>query len=509
MKTKCLILALSTLTCIGTLHANPYTMARVARISAYPPEIEIMVPLLIDDTLDVSGYEIYTSVDTAIINDGVVIRSEYFTFDSTNTSGFTINSEGDYIFINIEMDGEPLFYDSERFGNRGPLSPPLKGHPSIMKGYFSDHRIPEWPWFFLTFDFANPDLGWTDIIISEINAHSTWRAGSNFIELFNMGDEARTLDGWQIVCDTIYDLPGNAIIPAFGFYVIDENDFPLSFDMDISMDNIYLISPDSLWVYRGPRLVDQVGWSTDHGENVSFMRYPDGDVDSSLYMTDFLGSNDATSTTFENGFPTRGAANRHESPGFVVIGATADSLDEGTARIHWTDPIWDETFTASMLVKSHDDFVTTPEEGEIIYTGADQEHIEQFIIPSTPYYFTVFARDYGGQYSTPTEESQAFIYFNAVGIKEDNLPEKFSVFRCYPNPFNARTTISFSLENQSPVNISIYDIIGRLVDVLTSQTYDAGNHSLIWDAGEQPSGIYFARLSAGEAVKTNRMVLIK
>jgi len=79
----------------------------------------------------------------------------------------------------------------------------------------------------------------------------------------------------------------------------------------------------------------------------------------------------------------------------------------------------------------------------------------------------------------------------------------------HPNPFNAQTTISFSIDYQSQVNISIYDITGRLVEVLTSQTYDTGSHTLIWDASGQPSGIYFTRLTAGEAVSTSRMVLLK
>jgi len=79
----------------------------------------------------------------------------------------------------------------------------------------------------------------------------------------------------------------------------------------------------------------------------------------------------------------------------------------------------------------------------------------------------------------------------------------------FPNPFNVQTTISFSLACQSQVNISIYDITGRLVDLLASKYYDVGKHELVWDATGQPSGIYFARLRAGEYFKTNRMVLLK
>ncbi len=84
------------------------------------------------------------------------------------------------------------------------------------------------------------------------------------------------------------------------------------------------------------------------------MRFPDGDVDTTWlsWKWDFRGYDDETSTSFENGFPSRGAPNRHESPGFVIIGTAADSVDEATARIHWTDPIWDELFEYSLLVKS-------------------------------------------------------------------------------------------------------------------------------------------------------------
>jgi hypothetical protein len=254
--------------------------------------------------------------------------------------------------------------------------------------------------------------------------------------------------------------------------------------------------------------VDQCGWSYPMGNNRCLMRFPDGDVDWGE-SSDFRGYDTETSYTFENGFPTRGAPNRHECPGFVVIGARADSVDYASVLIRWTDPIWDETFSASMLVKSHEGFVSTPEEGEIIYTGTDQEFTEEYILPELPYYFTVFARDQGGLYSTPTEESQAFIQFGGVGIKEEILPEHTGTLNTYPNPFNAITTISFSLENQSPVNISIYDLTGRLVEVLASNDYDAGIHSIIWDATDMPSGLYFARLTAGDEVSTSRMVLLK
>ena len=494
-------------------YSNPRPPAEVTRISAYPPEIEIECSFG-EDTLDISGCIIVTSQSYATVNPGTIYHSGNFNgfilLDSVNTSGFIINPEGDSVYSNIAIDDYEVFLESIKLGNLGRSSPPLKGHPTTLNHYliYFPGGDPV-PWNHYSFNFSNPDFGWTEIVINEINTHGAWQNNSDFIELFNKSNDPLSLAGWKIVCDTVFDMPDDAFIPAFGYYVVDEEVFPPTFDMDCSADNIYLLNANDRIYINGPRLVDQVGWSSDHGENVSFMRYPDGDADSSLYMTAFLGYNDASSGTFENGFPTRGAANRHDCPGFAVIGAAADSIDDGSARIHWTDPIWDEQFDHSVLVKSLEGYPETPSEGEVIHEGTDQQFTDNYIPPSGPAYYTVFAYDLGGEYSTPTGESRTYIWFGSAGVDDPVLPEKISSLNCYPNPFNAQTTISFSLEKQAVVTISIYDITGRLVEVLTSRTYDAGNHALIWDAGNRPSGIYFARMNAGETANTNRMVLLK
>ncbi|MCP4579985.1 MAG: T9SS type A sorting domain-containing protein [candidate division Zixibacteria bacterium] len=500
MKSNLLVIAVFILLGFQLCPANPQPEQRIGFINSNPPQIGLFSHF----ELDISGISIATAQGTATVNDGVIlpesIDNDPFILDSSNTSGFTFDPEGDFVSID-----DLYVYDG--FGQYGFSPAPLENHPLTLWPYIDHDMVSE----ILCYEFALPLWGSTDIVINEINAHSNWRGNTDFIELYNQSNEALSLADWRIVCDNIYMFPENAVIQEYGFYVLDEADFPELFAMDFDRDNIHLIDNISSNNYLG-RVVDQVGWSSDHGADISFMRYPDGDVEYTGYpyfWDQYCGYDDESSSTFEDGFPTRGAPNRHESPGFVVIGAKADSIDDAIARIHWTDPIWDDTFTASMLVKSHDGYVATPEEGEVVYTGNDQEFTDQNILPELPYYFTVFARDHGGLYSTPTEESQAFIQFGGVGIEDENLPEHISVLKCYPNPFNATTTISFSLEHQSPVNISIYDITGRLVDLLASDIYEAGNHSLSWDAGNQPSGIYFARLAAGGAVSTSRMVLLK
>ena len=84
-----------------------------------------------------------------------------------------------------------------------------------------------------------------------------------------------------------------------------------------------------------------------------------------------------------------------------------------------------------------------------------------------------------------------------------------------PNPFNPHTTISFDLLSERPVSLFIYDLSGRLVDVvLDGEMGQQGLNKAVWrgrdQAGRQlPSGTYFYRLEAGGLVETKRMMLVK
>lgn len=86
----------------------------------------------------------------------------------------------------------------------------------------------------------------------------------------------------------------------------------------------------------------------------------------------------------------------------------------------------------------------------------------------------------------------------------------------YPNPFNPRTTIRFSLGEAAPLELSLFDARGRLLTRLLSsqKPFPAGNYRLSWEAvdglgREMPSGPYFCRMKAGRFVKTHRMLLMK
>ncbi|MFC2150872.1 T9SS type A sorting domain-containing protein, partial [Calditrichota bacterium] len=78
-----------------------------------------------------------------------------------------------------------------------------------------------------------------------------------------------------------------------------------------------------------------------------------------------------------------------------------------------------------------------------------------------------------------------------------------------PNPFNAFTTISYSLPTPGVVSLTIFDIQGRELQRIAGGFKSAGSYSVVWNAGGMPSGVYYGRLEAGEAVRTLPLVLEK
>ncbi|TFH46707.1 MAG: T9SS type A sorting domain-containing protein, partial [ANME-2 cluster archaeon] len=93
--------------------------------------------------------------------------------------------------------------------------------------------------------------------------------------------------------------------------------------------------------------------------------------------------------------------------------------------------------------------------------------------------------------------------------KETLIPLQFKLFQNYPNPFNNTTTISYQLVRPGNVNISIYDITGRLLDVLEDGKKFAYKQILTWDASRFASGIYFLKLSTNNHITVRKMLLVK
>jgi hypothetical protein len=119
----------------------------------------------------------------------------------------------------------------------------------------------------------------------------------------------------------------------------------------------------------------------------------------------------------------------------------------------------------------------------------------------------------GGCLVTDLEYQSDFSQYDCSGsllsISGKILPEILTINKVYPNPFNPITTIRYGLAQNSDVQISIYDINGRLITTLINEFQITGYHSITWDASSYPSGIYFINISASNYSVTQKIVLIK
>ncbi len=104
--------------------------------------------------------------------------------------------------------------------------------------------------------------------------------------------------------------------------------------------------------------------------------------------------------------------------------------------------------------------------------------------------------------------------FLSTEIIEENLPADFILHQNYPNPFNPSTAIRFELKDNSLVNISIYDLLGKRVKKLLEDELVSGTHEIIWDGRNElgikaPSGIYIFQMESKGLRKTHKGLLLK
>ena len=95
-----------------------------------------------------------------------------------------------------------------------------------------------------------------------------------------------------------------------------------------------------------------------------------------------------------------------------------------------------------------------------------------------------------------------------------NLVERFSLNQNYPNPFNPTTTISYSIDKDSYVTISIFDISGKLITTVQNEYQTQGLHSISWNGSDYlgnklGAGLYFYQVKSGDFSQTRKMVLLK
>jgi hypothetical protein len=84
---------------------------------------------------------------------------------------------------------------------------------------------------------------------------------------------------------------------------------------------------------------------------------------------------------------------------------------------------------------------------------------------------------------------------------------EYALGQNYPNPFSNQTTIQFTLPQSSQVNISLFDISGRVVKVLVNGAQETGTHAISFNAGSLTRGVYYYKIQAGNFTDVKKLTI--
>ncbi|MEE9555320.1 MAG: T9SS type A sorting domain-containing protein [candidate division Zixibacteria bacterium] len=183
----------------------------------------------------------------------------------------------------------------------------------------------------------------------------------------------------------------------------------------------------------------------------------------------------------------------------------ADSITEGNFTIDdWT--IVD--FKGWITIDLGEDISTT---GILCYVWFDSSASGDFILKSTSW----MKYNDGSDVAYVTKADTCHYAFSLKRPDPDTpVPFTYSLSQNYPNPFNANTQISFSIAEPGYTVMEIYDVLGRKITTLLSESMPAGNHVVLWNgtnlAGSQVAGgVYFYVIKANEYKDSRKMLYLK
>ncbi len=356
------------------------------------------------------------------------------------------------------------------------------------------------------------------IIINEVMYAPVAVPGGNgeWFELFNQESISVDIAGW-IIKDADYDyhiIDQQLLIPPGEFLVvgIDSNmeyngGVKLGYEyidtyLGNSNDEIIIVNDDNV-------VVDSIGW--DNGitfpqANGVSIKLIDPELDNSL------GISWTTSITPFGA----GDCGTPGAPNYIGKLSVDDNytfepvkIGDTTSTIIQLSNVGADTLTIQDLIVSNyafqvmiDSNLINPQESVTVSVKFIPieigEYHDSLLIVSDDYYNPMLYIQLVGEGLDST-----------LSLIDELIPTEFRLHQNYPNPFNPITTIQYELPQRSDVQITIYNLLGKKVATLVSETQEPGFKTIQWDASCHASGVYFYQIRVGEFVQTRKMVLLK
>ena len=129
------------------------------------------------------------------------------------------------------------------------------------------------------------------------------------------------------------------------------------------------------------------------------------------------------------------------------------------------------------------------------------------LIIGNTYFYKVRYRDQNLKWSDWSDEVE-FTVVNTAGI-EDLIPANDCLLQNYPNPFHHSTDIKFGLKNADSVILEVFDGQGKLVKTLVNKAMEPGYHTLTFDSGKLPAGIYTCKIRTSSFSEVKKMMIVE
>lgn len=156
--------------------------------------------------------------------------------------------------------------------------------------------------------------------------------------------------------------------------------------------------------------------------------------------------------------------------------------------------------------------LSSQEDDSVVYTP-----LQRFTY-FTKYFWKLVAVDNSGNERWASNTDSRPFVFTTIGSRkskdETYGPSRFYLHQNYPNPFNAETRIRYDVAVYSPVEVTIYDVLGKKINVLTSCNHSPGVYDTYWNGTDMngtsvPGGMYLCQTNARGFTSHKKVVLLR
>ncbi|MCX6174920.1 MAG: T9SS type A sorting domain-containing protein [Ignavibacteriales bacterium] len=209
----------------------------------------------------------------------------------------------------------------------------------------------------------------------------------------------------------------------------------------------------------------------------------------------------ALGTNLTSGYsPIRSYSNKLNTP--TNLNATSSSSKN---NLTWTDNSTSET---GYSIERKDGNASSANNYSVVQTvtANSNSYTDQNVTAGSTYTYRIRAVNNNAE----SDYSSTSTVSTVTAIEKDQrIPTEFSLDQNYPNPFNPTTIISYSIPENSFVQLKVYDLLGNVITTLVSENQGTGIYKITFDGSNLTSGIYFYQLITPKYSSTKKLMLIK